>query len=252
MIYSPYKLFIFFIIRRILNLSRTSREAWNRSPRSRVPYTRTTPSDNHAYEHPIDADLLNNEDAPRSHVHGAAPAHQPPFEGPPTRASHQYQIPPPRSQWPSENPPNVDPPPYTTSASVPPIHAIPEQSHNTQPPTESSIYSNVRRQNRPHPKTPHGQHRQSEPVVDQHQPETFPCASSTRLSSGSLYRPPSAPWLCGDTTYFSEDAAPLQPPRLRAPRTPDSPFTTINPMYHSRPVWETQPSNAHFKHTTLS
>lgn len=229
--------------RRILNLRGATREVWNRAQSSQVPYTRNSPSVNLAYEPPIEANLLNNEATQMPHTQHGEPANPPPFEGPPTRASEQYQISLPRNQWLSESSLPVDPPPYTSSSSVPPsrIHSIPEHTS-----TEKHIYSNIRRHNRQRLKMPHLQNTQNEPVGDQ--PEMFPYASSTQSSSGNSYHTTSAPCLCGDTSYFSEDPASLQPPRLRVPITPEPLFSTINPMYHSRPAWESQPSNAHFKY----
>ncbi|KAM5170159.1 uncharacterized protein ACMZJ9_003144 [Mantella aurantiaca] len=229
--------------RRFFNLRGANQDVWTREQRSRVPYTRTSPSVNLAYEPPIDADLLNNEAAQGTHLHGATPANQQAFEDPPTRASQCYKNPPSRNQWLSENSPMFDPPPYPHSSSVPPprLNVIPEHCS-----TENTIYSNVIRHNRPRLKMHRLQNTHNEPGGDQRQPEMFPFASSNQSSTGNSFHNTSAPCMCGDTYCFPEETVPLKLSRLRVPRTPDSPFITNNPMYHSRPAWGPQPGNAHF------
>ncbi|XP_068130172.1 uncharacterized protein [Hyperolius riggenbachi] len=225
----------------VLSLRRANQQLWNRDQTSNVPYTRTSPSINHGYEAPLDADLPE-EAIQRTHL--SAPGNQMPS------AQRYTDVPPLSNQWLSEASVRRDNPAYPISTSAPPqsIQVIPENST-----AANQVYSNVLRHNRRHPVIPHVQSSQNQPA--EHQPQSEPLPFSMIAQSASSQHYPTAHMVPGRASNFPEDPTSLQPPRLRVPRTPDSPFSTANPMYNSsRADWAVPQGNTRFKYqrTTLS
>ncbi|KAM9312119.1 uncharacterized protein PAF06_010027 [Gastrophryne carolinensis] len=220
------------ISRRVHNIRGASQQVWNRDRRSSVPYSRTQPSINLAYEPSPDTDILHNEVVQRTVLGNPLT-----IEVPPPSSPQYHEIPPLSNQWLSEASAIANPPSN-------PHSSVPSDTFST-----TCTYSNIHRLKRlQHLQTSH----QEPPGLEA---EAFPDAGSTRPKAILTYNITAAPWLCGERSHLSKDTSTLQPPRLRVPRTPDSPLTTINPMYHSGTGWAPQHGNTHlinYKRVTLS
>ncbi|KAM3924239.1 uncharacterized protein RB166_007585 isoform 2-T2 [Leptodactylus fuscus] len=205
---------------RVFNLRSARCPEWNRSQRSQVPYRRTSPSINLAYDPPHDPDLL------RSHLQHPPPTIQLPSEDLPARNPTM------NNHWAPEDP---------TPLSAPPL-----RNHAVREPHQ--VYGNIHHCNRKYPKVRHLKSLQIETTLNQHPQDVFPYESSASSSTITHYHTKSCPWLFEGTSRSSEDLASPRSSRLSVPRTPDSPFTTLNPMYHSGAGWCSHPNNGHRKY----
>lgn len=221
---------------RVFNLRSERQQPWTGSRRSQVPYRRTSPSVNLAYEPSHDTDLHSDTPPPaRAHLLHAHPTIQLPSEDPPTRNPTINR------DWPSEglsirNPTPPDVPPLRNQV----IHKV--------LPAPQPIYNNIPHHNKYYPKVRNVKSLQIEPTINQHHQEMFSYEDTDPSSSIPHYHTRSCPWLFEGTSYPSEDIASPHSTRLNVPRTPESPFTTINPMYHSGAGWASHPNHAHLKY----
>ncbi|XP_073510526.1 uncharacterized protein [Phyllobates terribilis] len=215
---------------RNFNLRTTRHQMLARSRRSRVPYRRTSPSINLAHEPPHDTDL-HDDTPPRTRArlqHSHQPIVLQPEDLPPRNPTLN-------SHWASEDLSPINP----SFRNVTPLrnHAIHEALPNPH-----QIYSNIHLRNKQYPKVRHVKSLQIEPTINQHHPEVFSYEGTDPPSSIPHYHAKSCPWLFKGTSFSTEDTT-LHPSRLNNPRTPESPFSTINPMYHSGAGWASHPNN---------
>ncbi|XP_056426159.1 uncharacterized protein LOC130367623 isoform X2 [Hyla sarda] len=212
---------------RSLNLRGARQQLLTRSRRSEIPYRRTSPSVNLAYEAPHNTDLHRNDPLPRrAHLQNTPPIIQ-------LDASEDLspRNPTMNSHWSSEEPCPT------------PSNVIPAPHH---------IYTNVLHRNNQYPKARNVRSLQIEPTINQHQREMFSYEDTDPSSSAPHVN--SHPWLFEGTSYSSEDITSPHSFRLNPPRTPESPFMTINPMYHTGSGWAAHPKISHlnYEHSMIS
>ncbi|KAM4036831.1 uncharacterized protein ACNLHF_015659 [Anomaloglossus baeobatrachus] len=217
--------------RRNFNLRSTRNQVLARSRSSQVPYRRTSPSINLAYEPPHDTDL-----------HGDTP----PLTRPHLQHPHPTILLPPEdllqrnstmnSHWPSEDLSRINP-------SFCNVSSLRNHGINEVLPNPNQIYSNIHHRNKQYPRVRHIKSLQIEPIINHHQPNVLSFEGTDPSSSIPHYHSKSCPWLFEGTSFFTEDTT-LHPSRLNIPRTPESPFSTINPMYHSGVGLASQPNTA--------
>ncbi|KAG8547733.1 hypothetical protein GDO81_027634 [Engystomops pustulosus] len=220
--------------RRVFEFRGGRQEVWTRSQRSQVPYRRTLPSINHAYEPPHDIEPPQSDPPPpiRAHLLHPRPKNQLPSDDLPSRNPTM------NSHGSSEERSQTNPIPH----SVPPWrnHAIHEVL-----PEPPQLYSNIPHLNKKYPKVRHAKRPQLEPSIHQHQPEVFSYEDSS--SSVPYFHTRSYPHLYQGASGASGDNDSAHS-RVNVPRTPESPFTTINPTYHSGTGWTLHPNNNHLKY----
>ncbi|CAJ0936332.1 unnamed protein product [Ranitomeya imitator] len=181
-------------VSRNFNLRSTRHQVLTRSDRSQVPYRRTSPSMNLAYEPPHDTDL-QDDTPPRSRAHILLSHKDLPPRNP-TLNSH----------WASEDLSPRNP----SFCNVTPLrhHAIHEALPNPH-----QVYSNIQYRNKQYTKVQHVKSLQIEPTINQHHAE---CSTKRRSATERVQlREDPQLRLLNQKGLSTESAQPREDPQLR-------------------------------------
>ncbi|XP_069804598.1 uncharacterized protein [Dendropsophus ebraccatus] len=212
----------------VFNLRGARQQLLTRSQGSQVPYRRSSPSVNLAYETSHDTDT---PPPTRAHLQHTLPTSQPPSVGLPPRNTTVI------SHWPSEEP-----------CPTPPNVTMRNQVTHQVLPALQPIYTNVLHRNKRYPKIRNVKDLQIEQAINPHQREMLSHDGMDPSLTLTHYHANAHPWLFEGASYSSEDLVSPHSSRLTVPRTPESPFTTINPMYHTATGWTSHHKNPHLKY----